>query len=206
MARVEKADRSVADRLDELEQRMFLLKIEYEKYFTGIERKEPLRDRQEIQRMLRDFIDEPIRSAQQRFRHQSLKSRFQSLELYWTRNLIQMERGTHNKLKFRADLKEQRAAPGAVPETLSAEQQQVLRERQEQLEREDRAYRLVFEKYMEARKQCGQAGEISYDAMRDALRNQVRQIKATYNVPSVKFRIVVENGKAKVKAVPQQPG
>lgn len=206
MARVEKVDRSVADRLDELEQRMFLLKIEYEKYFTGIERKEPLRDRMEIQRMLRDFIDEPIRSAQQRFRHQSLKSRFQSLELYWTRNLIQMERGTHSKLKFRADLKEHRPAAGAAPETLSAEQQQVLRERQEQLEREDRAYRLVFDKYMEARKQCGQAGEISYDAMRDALRNQVRQIKATYNVNSVKFRIVVENGKAKVKAVPQQAG
>ena len=40
-------------------------------------------------------------------------------------------------------------------------------------------------------------------AVREALRKQVRQIKSTYNVDSVKFRIVVEEGRAKVKAVPQ---
>lgn len=204
MARIEKADRALADRLDEAEQRMFLLKIEYEKYFTGIERKEPLRERLEIQRMIREFTDEPIRSATQRFRHSTLKARFQSLELYWTRNLLMMERGTHPKLKFRADLKEKVKIGPTPEETATAEQQEVLRERQEQLAREDRAYRMVFEKFVEARKQCGQDGEISYDAVRDALRNQVRTIKATYNVDSVKFRVVVENGKAKVKAVPQQ--
>ena len=205
MARIEKVDRAIADRLDELEQRIFLLKIEYEKYFTGIERKEPLRERTAIQRVVRDFTDEPIKSAHQRFRYSTLKARFQSLELYWTRNLLQIERGTHPKLKFRADLKEKARVPTEAPaDAPTREQEEVLRQRQAQMEREDRAYRLVFEKYLEARRQCGQAGDLSYDAVREALRNQVRQIKATYNVDSVKFRVVVENGKAKVKAVPQQ--
>ena len=206
MARLEKVDRALADRLDEVEQRMFLLKIEYEKYFSGIERKEPLRDRVELQRTIRELTEEPIRGATQRFRHSTLRARFQSLELYWTRNLLMIERGTHPKLKFRADLKEKPKVPGApAEESTTREQEAVLRQRQEQMEREDRAYRLVFEKFVEARRQCGQGGDVSYDAVRDALRNQVRQIKATYNVDSVKFRIVVENGKAKVKALPQQP-
>lgn len=203
MARIDKADRNLANTLDDLEQKIFLVKIAYEKYFSGLEKQEPLRDRQEIQRLLRDFLDTPIRSAAQRFRYQTLKSRFQAMELYWTRNLIQMERGTHPKLKFRADLHDKaRQAPAET--RLAAEQQQVLAERQAQLEREEKAYRLVYDKYVEARRQCGQSTDIGFEAVRDALKNQVRQIKSTYQVDAVKFRVVIESGKAKVKAVPQQ--
>lgn len=197
MARIEKVDRGIADRLDELEQRMFLLKIEYEKYFSGLERKEPLRERSEVQRILRDMGKESLANSTQRFRHSTLKARFSSLELYWTRNLLMIERGTHPKLKFRAGVRgRERSGPAAA--------EAVLAERQQQAEREERAYHVVFEKYAEARRSCGQEGELSFEAVREALRNQVRQIKATYNVETVKFRVVVENGKAKVKAVPLQ--
>jgi hypothetical protein len=204
MARIEKADRGVAARLDELEQRIFLLKIEYEKYFSGIEKIEPVRDREEVRRLVRDLMEEQLKSSTQRFRFQSLKSRFQSFELYWTRNLVMMERGIHPKMRFRADLKGKKVAE---PEpSLSAEQQEVLRQRQEQMEREDRAYRIVYDKYIEARGKCGQSTDLSFDAVRDALKKQVRTIKSTYQCESVKFRIVVEEGKAKLKAVPQGGG
>ena len=76
-------------------------------------------------------------------------------------------------------------------------------ERHERQEREERAYKLVYDKYLEARKQCGQSVDLSFDAVRDALKKQVRTIKSTYNCESVKFRVVVEDGKAKLKAVPQ---
>ena len=202
MARIEKADRNLASRLDELEQRIFLLKIEYEKYFSGLEKIEPLRDREEIRRIVRDLTQEAIRNSLQRFRFQSLKSRQQSFELYWTRNLVMIERGTHPKMKFRADARQKQRI--AAPEPgLSAEQQQVLQQRQEAMEREERAFKLVYEKYIEARDKCGQSTDLSFDAVREALRKQVRTIKSTYQCTSVKFRVVVEEGKAKVKAVPQ---
>lgn len=210
MARIEKADRGLSGRLDEIEQRIFLLKIEYEKYFSGLEKIEPLRDREELKRMMRDLLDEPMKNTVQRFRYQTLKARFQSMELYWTRNLVLMERGAHPKMRFRADAKEaqRRPVPGAVaappPEaSISAEQQEVLRKRQEALEKEDRAYRVLYDKYLEARGKCGQSTDLSFDAVRDALKKQVRQIKSTYQCDTVKFRIVVEEGKAKVKALPQ---
>ena len=63
-----------------------------------------------------------------------------------------------------------------------------------------------LDKYIEARGKCGQSVDISFDAVRDALKKQVRTIKSTYNCESVKFRVVVEDGKAKVKAVPQGAG
>jgi len=205
MARVEKQDRTLGNRLDEVEQAMFVLKINYEKYFTGLERIEPVRDREAIRKQIRDLFDEPMQQASQRFRFQTLRARFQSMELYLQRNLTMMERGTHPKLRFRADVKEkQRAAAEAQPEpSMTAEQEEVLRQRQEQMQREERAYKMVYDKYLEARAKCGQSTDLSFDAVRDALKKQVRTIKSTYNVESVKFRIVVEDGKAKVKAVPQ---
>lgn len=202
MARIEKADRGLSGQLDEIEQKIFVLKIDYEKYFSGLERVEPLRDRDALRRQMRDLTDHPMNNSLQRFRYQTLKSRFQSLELYWQRNLVMVERGTHPKMRFRADAKKARVAePEPLP--LAAEQIEVLRTRQEAQEREERAYKVVYDRYIDARGKCGQGTDISFDAVRDALRKQVRQIKSTYKCDSVKFRIVVEDGKAKVKALPQ---
>jgi len=106
--------------------------------------------------------------------------------------------------RIEADKKVEAQARMAPEEKLPADQQEVLRKRQERMEREERAYRMVFDKYVEARRQCGQSTDLGFDAVREALSKQVRQIKSTYNVESVKFRVVVEDGKAKVKAVPVQ--
>lgn len=209
MARIERMDQGLRGRLDELEQKMFLLKMNYEKYFAGIDRMEPYRDREEIRRTVRELVEQQIKNPTQQFKLQGLKARFQTFELYWTRNLKMMEAGTHPKMRFRADTKvAQAAAIAAAAGTPSsdpkiAEQEEVLRERALRMEREERAYKLVYDKYMDARRQCGQSADIGFDAVREALNKQVRLIKSTYNVESVKFRVVVEDGKAKVKAVPQ---
>ena len=218
MARIDKLDRGISGRLDELEQRMFVLKIDYEKYFSGIDKVEPLREREDLKRLVRDLIEEQIKNSTQRFRFQTLRSRFSSLELYWTRNLVMFERGTHPKMRFKADARDRSAAEraaavaaaaangaGAPPpeHSLGAEQQAVLEARHAAMEREERAFKLVYDKYMEARAKCGQSTDLGFDAVRDALRKQVRQIKSAYACDTVKFRIVVEEGKAKVKALPQ---
>lgn len=211
MARVEKLDRGLGVRLDEIEEKLFVLKINYEKYFSGLERKEPYRDREEVRRMVRDLIETPIRQPGQRFRFQQLKARFQSMELYWNRNINMIERGVHPKFKFRADLHDKTrrgasiapAAPAA--EALTPEQEAVLQARKDQMAREEKAFRMVFDRYLEARQKCGQSTDLGYDAVRDALRKQVRSLKSTYNTEQVRFRVVIEDGKAKVKAVPVVP-
>jgi hypothetical protein len=199
MARIEPTNQNLRGRLD-------VLKINYEKYFCGIERVEPYRDREAVRRTIRELGEEGIKNATQQFKFQGLKARFQTFELYWTRNLKMMEAGTHPKMRFKADKKATQEAGQSAEERLSAEQEAVLRERQERMEREERGYRLVYEKYLEARKQCGQSADVGFEAVREALSKQVRQIKSTYNVESVKFRVVVEEGKAKLKAVPVQNG
>ena len=196
MARRDKLDIAFNNRLDEFEKRLFVLKMEYEKYFSGLEQVEPLRERDDLKRMMREFQREHVTSTRQKHRLRSLRARFSSMELYWQRNLVMIERGTHPKMKFRANLHErERGVASATPTP----------ERKKRLtpaEREAQAFQSVYDKYMDARKSCGQGTDMSYDSVRDVLQKQVRTIKSRYRCKAVKFRVTVEDGKAKVKAVP----
>ena len=197
MARRDKIDRGLETKLEEFERRLFVLKIDYEKYFSGIERIEPMRERDDLKRYLRELTRLPITSTRQKHRLRSLRARYSSMELYWTRNLVQIERGTHRKMKFRANLSERNrkstaAAPEAAPKARTPSPQ----------DREDAAFRQVFDKYVTARRKCGQSDDMAFESIRDVLQKQVRTIKSRYRCKSVKFRVTVEDGKAKVKAVP----
>ena len=58
MARLDRLDRTLNIQLDELEQSLFLLKIQYEKYFNGVEAMEPVRYRDDTQRLVRTMLRE----------------------------------------------------------------------------------------------------------------------------------------------------
>jgi hypothetical protein len=196
VAKVEKSDRGLEIRMDEFEQRLFVLKIEYEKYFSGLERIEPAKERDDLRRLMREIEQLPVKATRQLHRVRSLKARFSSMELYWTRNLVQIERGTHPKQKFKAKVHE--AERGIASESPSLPRPKPLTE----AEREDQALRQVFERYLEVRKECGQTADLGFDSVRDVLQKQVRTIKSRYGCAAVKFKVAIEDGKAKVKAIP----
>lgn len=229
MARLQKADLSLNSRLDEFDKRVFLLKISYEKYFAGIDPIEPIRDRDELRRILRELLAIPVTNGRQRFRLQQLRARWSTLELYWARNLYEIERGTHRKQRYRADQKEKRRAEAEIEARLRAEAAAEARAeaaendpsaegaeappaesrprprppaQQRPEPGEDGGYRAVFDAYVAARSRCGQSTEIDYAVVRDTLKKQVETLKARTSCSTVKFKVVVEEGKAKVKAVP----
>lgn len=70
MAVVEKVNRELAQRLDEIEKRIFQLKLNYEKYFGGRERLEPMKERDDLKRLIRDTGTVPMTASVQRFRFQ----------------------------------------------------------------------------------------------------------------------------------------
>ena len=200
MARLDRLDRTLNIQLDELEQSLFLLKIQYEKYFNGVEAMEPVRYRDDTQRLVRTMLRETITNTRQRFRFQQLRARFNTIDLYLRRNLVQIERGTHPKFKFRADLKDrQRISAESRMEAARAD----TRAKADKSRKEDAAFRQIYDRYMEARKKCGQSTDMEYAAMQRALRAQVKNIKSRYQRDRVSFRIQVEGGKAKLKALPK---
>ncbi len=199
MAKRQRIDRVLASQMEEVERRMFLLKINYEKYFSGQESIEPLREKDDLRRFMMEISRKRLPTTRERHRWQSLKARMTSLEQYWKRNLLMIERGTHPKMRFRADNKDA-ARSGKKPtieESLAAR-----RAAREKTAEEDKALRNVYKKFVDARKKCGQSTDLSFSAVRDVLRGQSRNIRSRYRCEEVKFKVSVEKGKAKVKAVP----
>jgi hypothetical protein len=196
VARKAKIDRVLKLELEELEQKVFLLKIQYDKYFNGIESVEPVKDREALRRMMREMMKQDITNAVQRYKFQSLRARVTSVEQYLTRNLLLIERGTHPKFKFRADLRDKRRSElGKARERHRAT---VTRQKREEV-----GYRDTYQDFMAARKQCGQS-DLEFNKVRRALRAQVEAIKTQYKCETVKLRVTVVDGKARVKAVPQR--
>ena len=198
MARVQKKNLRLSSLFDEFERRMFLLKLNYEKYFSGIERIEPMKEREDCRRFVRDLMQESMTNTMQKHKFTSLRARYNSLELYLTRNMVMIERGTHPKMKFRANLREQQQKDAEIRREQMAERRRKFSERQKQ----DLAYRTAYDKFMDARQKCGQSTDLSYDVLKKSLNNQVRSIKSKFKCERVKFRVSIEDGKAKMKAIP----
>ena len=55
---------------------------------------------------MREMTKEHITNSTQRFRMQTMRARWSSLDQYINRNLVMIERGTHPKMKFRANLRD----------------------------------------------------------------------------------------------------
>lgn len=196
-----KVDRAMTVRLEELEQAMFILKIQYEKYFNGIERIEPIRDRDRVTGLIRALLQENFTNTVQTYRFRQLRARFNILDLYLKRNLVMIERGTHPKMQFRAKLKDRQRAEMEERRSRAGD---IARDRAQRQRKEDQAFRQIYDKFMDARKKCGQSTSMEYESVQKTLRTQVRNIKGRYKCESVSFRVAIEDGKARLKAIPKK--
>lgn len=84
--------------LDELEEAIELLKVAFERYFNGVDRIPPTRDHDEIKRRVRTALTIRGGPTAVRFRLQNLKARLVTYEHYWTRILLQIEKGTFRRI------------------------------------------------------------------------------------------------------------
>lgn len=197
MAKRSKQDHGLNSKLNEVERSIFRIKVAYEKYFNGIERFEPLKDLEDLKRTIREIMLQPINNTQQQYRFTQLKARLSSLEMYWKRNVSMIERGVHPKQQFRANLRSnQSQEEAALRQQEQREQQNMERQIQE------REFRSVYDQLIAARRQTGQSTEVSFDSIKENLKRQTRMIKSKYKCDSVQFRVEIQDGKPKMKAVP----
>lgn len=98
MAVSDDKQRVTAATLDELEEAIELLKVAYERYFNGVDRVPPTRDHDDVKRAVRVMMTQRIGTTALRFRMQGLKARLVTYEQYWTRILLQIEKGTFKRI------------------------------------------------------------------------------------------------------------
>ena len=173
--------RKIAHELDDMQQMLKELEIRYEKYFAGIERREPSFDRNNLSRRIRHFVNRHIVWTDLQFRYQGIASRFMSYCQYWDRILRLMDEGKYHR--HTAKLQRSLATTDETTASKANEADQ------------------LHEQMRQARKNCGMSGDGPAPGKIASFLNEQREkIRSRYGDKPVEFNVEVHEGKPRIKA------
>jgi hypothetical protein len=185
---------NIDEDLQVLDAKVRQLRLDYEQYFLGSRPRVPSVLRGEVQKMIAYYANVPIQNTALRFRFNNLRARYFSFRRHWDETVRKIEDGSYERNVFKANLHERERAErrggarggpaAAAPEAVPGDGGR------------------LFGEYLSARERCGLAGGVTADQFERQLRTQEAAIRDKTGCQSVRFRVVVEDGKAKLKATP----
>src|SRR4051795_5934474 len=92
------------EELDAMEQSISELQVVYEKFFLGIDRRPPDRERKRISDRMRVLKGTQVKNTALKFRLHTMFAKLISFERMWDRTLREMEEGTYRRDVFKAKL------------------------------------------------------------------------------------------------------
>jgi hypothetical protein len=176
-----------------LDARLKQLRLEYEQYFMGGRKREPQLLRGEVQKIISYYANVPIRNTGHRFKFNNLRARFFALRRHWDDTLRKIEDGRYDKHRFQAELHDrERGLAAGEAEAPRAE-----------APASDGELDRLFRAWVDAREATGQGSAgLSRGRLAEQLEQQAAVLRQRFGVAEVRFRVVVEDGRAKLKATP----
>ncbi|HBA71960.1 MAG: hypothetical protein A2X82_01770 [Geobacteraceae bacterium GWC2_55_20] len=180
---------AIADDIAKLDQQLGELILKYEQYFIGLEKREPLPLLSEVEKMVRRYTGVPINNTMHKHRFNMLVARLNTYREHWNRILKLMEEGRYSRDRFISDLHlRQRSKPGKNPQETGA------------ANTANDLDRIVHE-FREARKACNlSVDKITRDLVAATIEKQRPVLAAKLGTENFTFRVVIEDGKPKLKA------
>ena len=185
-----------------LDNKLKQLKFEYEQYFIGSRPREPVLTRGDVNKLVAKYSNLGIQNTALRFKFNNLCSRFFAMRRQWDETLRKIEAGTYERHVFKAKLHErERGIEEEAPKPLAAATAPSRNET-------TAGGTDLFDAYRAARQSCGEdVAGLSRAKLDQLVEKQRAAIQAKYGCHDVRFRVVVEDGKTKLKATPlKQPG
>lgn len=201
--------------LERIDQGTFKLQKEWDRFFSGQEKKAPFEATQRMERLVRRYIGTEIRNNADRFRFQSMAARFNTLSDMWNRRLRAIEEG---RTVLPAHLRHARgiaeAAPPIVPPAPPPEvpskratgqrtRPNIPRPgiRLSTVREDDAGVRQLYDRFREARATVGEP-VVSFDSFRTFIAQERVRLLETRDAQAVDFRVAVKDGKVALKAKP----
>ena len=181
------------DDLRELDRKVKQLRLDYERYFLGTRPREPILQRSEADKLIVIYSNTPIQNTALRFKFNSICSRYQALKRQWTETLRKIEQGTYERHRFKADLHQHSRLTSAQAESVGSEP--------------SAAEPDLFSEYRDARLACGEGTQsLSQEKFELLLEKQRAALRERFGDAKFRFRVAVEQGKAKLKASRRRAG
>ena len=214
MARLDKDGRKLKNMLEGVETFLNVTNTEFEMYFLGVLKKAPHDKERQLKRMFRDIFEMKITNTSLAFKARTMIARYNTLKMKWLRTVKQIEEGTYHRQRFMADLKDKQRSQAKGPSA------QTLREEIKALVRGEEVPEVrpaargnarrghavgsdeLFDQYQQVRRELGQGGAGDRKAMEARLNQRANEVKKKYGCKDVRFDIVEENGRSRVKVIP----
>jgi len=198
------------DELDQLEEAIKHLRIAYEKYFAGVERLMPGKERDRIKAWVRRLRTTPTANTALKFRVQSLQATLVTHENYWDRICRQIEEGTYKRDRLRVRRQQASALPeagpteAAAPQTTPAADPSPRASGRPAPQKVSAAVKTLHDALVSAQRKAGVATPTSIDALNRTVAKQTRALREKYGARSVEFRVSLKDGKPILKAIPKK--
>ncbi|MBQ4358720.1 MAG: hypothetical protein II767_00520, partial [Proteobacteria bacterium] len=96
------SNEEIEAKVEEFTQKLETLRVRYEQYFIGTEKKAPVQLRMDVARLIRDLEHANIRNTALKFKVTQCIQKFTSYSTYWNRVLREIEDGTYKRHLDRA--------------------------------------------------------------------------------------------------------
>lgn len=193
--------------LENIEQSIRRLQIEWDKYFGGIERKPPNDLKMRLEALLRLHANSEIRNNTDRFRYQSLTARYNTLSELWAKRLKAKEEGrAFGAHGLKADVLPP-PPPPPVAEPLkpavaaaAARAAQQTEVRIQGLDRDPDAVKALYQRFLAERQRSGETAPVKYDSFQKLIGQQTQRLLSEKGGKAVDFRLETKDGKVSLKA------
>jgi hypothetical protein len=189
---------TVDDQLTRLEEDMRRLKIEYDIYFNGASKRPPYDTKSRVETVIKRLGDDRTLTFAQRYRYNSLTSRYNAFRELWRRTMQGREEG--------------RDAATAARAAASVRITAVARHTQDQstfvckdAHNDVQTVKEIYEALIEAKRKCGESvDDLSFPRFHRLIASKTDNLKEHLGCESVRFSIDVEGGHVNFKAKADQ--
>ena len=143
-----------------------------------------------MERLVRKYLISPINNTMLKFRYNTLVGRLNTYKQHWNKINMLIENGKYSRERYRMGLRQGVPLDGGQRETATP---------QENIDE----MVVLHRQYIEARRACKMADkEIPVDMIRELVDKQKPLIMAKHKCKGIEFKVVIENGAPKIKAIP----
>ena len=163
------------------------LKVQYDMYFAGALKRQPLELRADAEKIIRRYTNASIQKYAQRFHLGTLVSRYNSLAELWGKTLRSREEGEWH-------------AP-AAPEPTEPQETLLARCRIRDAEQQKNELRPLYERFVEARRAPGgETKDLPFDKFLRGIARQTRTLQERGECGEIELRVVVSDQRVELRA------
>jgi hypothetical protein len=197
--------------LEKIDEGIFKLQKEWERFFSGQERKAPFEAKQRLDRLVRRYGGVEIRNNVERFRFQSLTAKYNTLSDMWNRKLRAIEEGrplTSVQLKHVREAEAEAATtappaprPAAGSRSMETPGPTIAEVRLSTLRDDEQGVKALYDQFKAARASVGES-EVKFESFKKLIAQQRTRLLEEKDAVAVDFRVALQDGKVALKAKP----